>query len=69
VGVYRDEQGAMHAVSPVCRHLGCYLGWNDAQKTWDCPCHGSRFLPDGTMIQGPTHDDLPRVEIEETSGD
>jgi glycine/D-amino acid oxidase-like deaminating enzyme/nitrite reductase/ring-hydroxylating ferredoxin subunit len=53
VAVHRDEQGATHATSAVCTHLGCIVGWNDAEKTWDCPCHGSRFGIDGTVLQGP----------------
>src|SRR3712207_8110207 len=42
VGVYRDEQGGLHAVSLRCTHLGCLTKWNDAERSWDCPCHGSR---------------------------
>jgi glycine/D-amino acid oxidase-like deaminating enzyme/nitrite reductase/ring-hydroxylating ferredoxin subunit len=52
-GVYRDPQGLLHAVSPVCTHLGCVVGFNNAEKTWDCPCHGSRFTPDGEVLNGP----------------
>lgn len=51
--VYRDEQGLLHAVSPVCSHLGCLVGFNNAEKTWDCPCHGSRFDKDGRVLNGP----------------
>jgi glycine/D-amino acid oxidase-like deaminating enzyme/nitrite reductase/ring-hydroxylating ferredoxin subunit len=51
--VYRDHAGQLHAVSAVCSHLGCIVAFNDAETTWDCPCHGSRFNPDGTVIQGP----------------
>ena len=53
VAAYRDEQGTLHTVSSVCTHLGCDVAWNRAEKTWDCPCHGSRFAPDGTVINGP----------------
>ncbi len=59
---YREEDGALHTVSPVCTHLGCYVTWNTAEKSWDCPCHGSRYRVDGTMLTGPTVKDLPRVE-------
>jgi glycine/D-amino acid oxidase-like deaminating enzyme/nitrite reductase/ring-hydroxylating ferredoxin subunit len=58
VAVYRDEDGTVHAVSPVCTHLGCVVGWNPAEKTWDCPCHGSRYSREGRVIQGPTVRDL-----------
>jgi Rieske Fe-S protein len=51
--VYRDDQGLLHAVSPVCTHLGCLVGFNKAEKTWDCPCHGSRFDKDGKVLDGP----------------
>ena len=50
---YRDEAGELFAVSPVCTHLGCKVHWNSVETSWDCPCHGSRFRPDGTVIEGP----------------
>lgn len=50
---YREEDGTLHAVSAVCTHLGCTVGWNSAEKSWDCPCHGSRFDPDGAVLQAP----------------
>jgi glycine/D-amino acid oxidase-like deaminating enzyme/nitrite reductase/ring-hydroxylating ferredoxin subunit len=53
VAVSRDERGELHAVSPVCTHLACDVAWNRAEKSWDCPCHGSRFSPDGKVINGP----------------
>jgi Rieske Fe-S protein len=56
--VYRDETGAVHAVSPACTHMGCLLHWNDAEQTWDCPCHGSRFTLDGAVIEGPATSSL-----------
>ncbi len=58
VAAYRDEAGAVHAVSPVCGHMGCVVTWNSAEATWDCPCHGSRYHYDGRAIQGPTVRDL-----------
>lgn len=58
VAVYRDAGGAVHAVSPVCTHLGCTVTWNTAETTWDCPCHGSRFTCEGKVIQGPAVKDL-----------
>jgi Rieske Fe-S protein len=59
VAVYRDEGGATHACSAVCRHLGCIVHWNDAEKTWDCPCHGSRFDSFGRVVNAPANSNLP----------
>jgi glycine/D-amino acid oxidase-like deaminating enzyme/nitrite reductase/ring-hydroxylating ferredoxin subunit len=58
VAAYRDEDGTVHAVSAVCTHLGCQVLWNSAEKSWDCPCHGSRFHYTGRVIQGPAVKDL-----------
>ena len=58
VAVYRDQTGALHERSAVCTHLGCIVQWNPAEKTWDCPCHGSRFDKFGTVINGPANIDL-----------
>jgi glycine/D-amino acid oxidase-like deaminating enzyme/nitrite reductase/ring-hydroxylating ferredoxin subunit len=57
---YRDETGALHAVSASCTHLGCIVGWNGAERTWDCPCHGSRFDVDGNVVNGPAVKPLER---------
>lgn len=56
--VYRDEEGLLHACSAVCPHLGCVVAWNDHEKTWDCPCHGSRFDPLGRVLNGPANRNL-----------
>ncbi len=53
VAGYRDQDGRLHAVSAACTHMGCLVGWNENDRTWDCPCHGSRFALDGTVIHGP----------------
>ena len=50
---YRDDDGALHVVSARCTHLGCTVRWNDAERSWDCPCHGSRFSCDGDVLHGP----------------
>ncbi|MHA6794356.1 FAD-dependent oxidoreductase [Pseudonocardia bannensis] len=60
VGVYRDEAGGLHGVSMRCTHLGCLVRFNGAERSWDCPCHGSRFAIDGTVLEGPAVDPLPR---------
>jgi Rieske Fe-S protein len=66
VAVYRDEQGGVHELSAICPHLGCVVRWNDGEKTWDCPCHGSRFAKDGHVINGPAIRDLVLIEPEES---
>ena len=53
VAAFKDEQGQVHAVSAVCTHMGCLVGWNATDRTWDCPCHGSRFELSGEVIHGP----------------
>lgn len=62
-GVYRDEDGGVHAVSAICPHMKCLVKWNDAERTWDCPCHGSRFDYDGEVLSGPSLEDLPNEEF------
>jgi glycine/D-amino acid oxidase-like deaminating enzyme/nitrite reductase/ring-hydroxylating ferredoxin subunit len=59
---YRDDEGVLHVLSPACRHLGCHVAWNPAERTWDCPCHGSRYTGEGMVIQGPATSDLQRKE-------
>ncbi len=61
---YRDEQGQLHALSPVCTHMGCHVSWNPAERSWDCPCHGSRFSGEGTVIQGPATRDLEKRDVD-----
>jgi glycine/D-amino acid oxidase-like deaminating enzyme/nitrite reductase/ring-hydroxylating ferredoxin subunit len=58
IAVYRDESGTVHELSAVCRHLGCIVDWNSLEKTWDCPCHGSRYDARGHVIMGPANSDL-----------
>lgn len=53
LAVFRDDDGGLHALSPVCTHAGCYVHWNDGERSWDCPCHGSRFDTAGAVIHGP----------------
>jgi glycine/D-amino acid oxidase-like deaminating enzyme/nitrite reductase/ring-hydroxylating ferredoxin subunit len=63
--VYRDEAGGVHARSAICPHLGCVVAWNGGEKTWDCPCHGSRFDVDGAVLHGPAIGPLAEAEGEE----
>lgn len=62
VAAYRDESGATTLRSATCTHLGCVVGWNEAERTWDCPCHGSRFTPNGDVIAGPARVPLSTIE-------
>jgi glycine/D-amino acid oxidase-like deaminating enzyme/nitrite reductase/ring-hydroxylating ferredoxin subunit len=61
VAMFRDEGGAVHALSARCTHLGCLVEWNTAERTWDCPCHGSRFARTGAVIEGPAVSPLRAV--------
>jgi glycine/D-amino acid oxidase-like deaminating enzyme/nitrite reductase/ring-hydroxylating ferredoxin subunit len=60
---WRANDGELFAVSPVCTHLGCKVHWNSVETSWDCPCHGSRFRPDGTVIEGPAIAPLRRKHL------
>lgn len=53
IAVYKDDKGKIHALDPVCPHAGCVVGWNSAEKSWDCPCHGGRYSCDGKLLNGP----------------
>lgn len=63
VACSRDAQGEAHSVSAVCTHMGCIVHWNDAEQTWDCACHGSRFTPEGKVIGGPAETPLKTIEL------
>jgi Rieske Fe-S protein len=62
LAVYRDDNGAIAKMSAICPHLGCIVGWNSLEQTWDCPCHGSRFAATGEVINGPANSGLAREE-------
>lgn len=62
VGCFMDESGEMHVVDTTCTHLGCEVAWNNSEKTWDCPCHGSRFSYNGDVIEGPAIEPLKKIE-------
>ncbi|MCP2293967.1 Rieske [2Fe-2S] domain-containing protein [Nocardia amikacinitolerans] len=61
--VFRDNAGTPHAVSATCTHLGCLVAFNDAERAWECPCHGSRFGIDGAVIHGPAIRPLERRRL------
>jgi len=64
VAAYRDAAGALSLCSAVCTHMGCLVVWNTAEHTWDCPCHGSRFATDGSVIAGPAESPLPPAGVD-----
>ncbi|MGH9198200.1 MAG: universal stress protein, partial [Acidimicrobiia bacterium] len=63
VALYKDEAGRVFSLSAKCTHLGCTVNWNSADKTWDCPCHGSRYNYDGEVVQGPAQRALPKHSL------
>ena len=63
VAAFRDDDGVVHAVSPICTHLYCQVRFNAAERSWDCPCHGSRFGTDGAVLEGPAVNPLERKEL------
>ena len=63
VGIYKNPEGKIYAVRPICTHLGCLLSWNDVDKTWDCPCHGSRFDYEGVNLYDPAFKNLDVYDI------
>jgi len=64
IAAYKDDAGDVHELSAVCQHLGCIVDWNSLEKTWDCPCHGSRYDALGQVIMGPANSNLPSAEEE-----
>jgi Rieske Fe-S protein len=66
LAVYRAEDGTITALSPRCQHMGCTVDWNDADRTWDCPCHGSRYDWEGRVIKGPAKRDLDPASLPPT---
>lgn len=63
LAVYRDRSGELHVHCAVCPHLGCIVQWNGVEKTWDCPCHGSRFDVEGQVLHGPAVSGLAAFEL------
>jgi len=63
IAAYRDEDGTIHALSPVCTHAGCIVNWNSEEKSWDCPCHGARYDIDGQILTGPATRNLSHINL------
>ena len=63
--VHRAPDGSLAIRSAVCTHLGCIVHWNAVERSWDCPCHGSRFATDGRVLNGPAHRPLAKADLEE----
>ena len=69
LALYKDEQGQVHALDPVCPHAKCVVDWNSVEKSWDCPCHGSRFACNGALLTGPATKGLVQIKWEDIEGD
>lgn len=65
IGLSRSYSNELIAIDPVCKHAGCLVKWNGAEQTWDCPCHGARYAPNGTVITGPSTENLTQVQLNE----
>jgi nitrite reductase/ring-hydroxylating ferredoxin subunit len=69
LALYKDEAGKIHALDPVCPHAKCIVNWNSVEKSWDCPCHGSRFACNGALLTGPARVGLTQILWEDIEGD
>ncbi len=69
IGLYKDQNGALHGVNPSCTHLHCDVSWNNAEQSWDCPCHGARYSMDGKVMTGPADRDLEQITLGDTDTD
>ncbi|MBS1584327.1 MAG: FAD-dependent oxidoreductase [Bacteroidetes bacterium] len=69
VALYKDERGHVYAVDPVCPHAKCIVTWNSGEKSWDCPCHGGRYAPNGALLTGPATKGLTQIKWEDIQGD
>lgn len=63
-GVYKDFENQLHAVDTTCKHMGCEVNWNSGERTWDCPCHGSRYSYTGEVLEGPAKEPLNKVDLD-----
>jgi glycine/D-amino acid oxidase-like deaminating enzyme/nitrite reductase/ring-hydroxylating ferredoxin subunit len=65
LAIFKDENGVVHALSPICTHVGCEVKWNNTEQSWDCPCHGARYSYDGRVMTGPAVKNLSKVNVRE----
>jgi len=65
IALFKDENGNVHAVNSACTHIKCKVAWNNAEQSWDCPCHGSRFDADGEMLTAPARKNLEKIDLRE----
>jgi Rieske Fe-S protein len=65
IALYKDQEGNLHAINPACTHVKCEVSWNNAERSWDCPCHGSRFSAEGEVLTAPARKDLEVIELAE----
>jgi glycine/D-amino acid oxidase-like deaminating enzyme/nitrite reductase/ring-hydroxylating ferredoxin subunit len=63
IGLSKDDRGDLHVVDPTCTHMGCSVVWNNSERSWECPCHGARYSPDGKVLTGPANKDLEIVRL------
>jgi Rieske Fe-S protein len=65
IALYKDENGKLFALNPVCTHAKCVVDWNGAEQSWDCPCHGARYAITGEVLTGPARKGLEVIELED----
>jgi len=65
IALHKDEHGNLHAINPACTHIKCEVAWNDAEQSWDCPCHGARYDDEGNVLNAPAHRNLEKIELGE----
>jgi Rieske Fe-S protein len=63
IAVFKDKYGTGYFLYPLCPHMGCLLRWNNAEKSWDCPCHGSRFTFEGKVLNSPAYENLQTIAV------
>jgi glycine/D-amino acid oxidase-like deaminating enzyme/nitrite reductase/ring-hydroxylating ferredoxin subunit len=65
IALFKSREGRLYALNPACTHIKCTVAWNAAEQSWDCPCHGARYSPEGKVLNGPAHIDLRKIELKD----